>query len=72
MRTTALFCTTITIILGAYDAYVVTFYGVDASISRYLQNTAIDSPVFAFSIGFICGHVFGYMKPVRTRVLSTD
>ena len=40
MKITALFCTAITIILGVYDAYMVTFYGVEASISKYLQNTA--------------------------------
>lgn len=70
MKLTALFCTTITIILGVYDAYMVTFYGVEASISKYLQNTAIDSPAFSFSIGFICGHVFGYMKPTNERILK--
>jgi hypothetical protein len=70
MKLTALFCTAVTIVLGVYDAYMVTFYGVEASISRYLQNTAIDSPVFSFSIGFICGHVFGYMKPTNERITN--
>ena len=70
MKTTALFCTAITITLGVYDAYMVTFYGVEASISQYLQNTAIDSPIFSFAIGFICGHVFGYMKPTSDRSLK--
>lgn len=56
--------------LGVYDAYMVTFYGVEASISKYLQNTAIDSPIFSFAMGFICGHVFGYMKPTGERSLK--
>lgn len=68
MKATALFCTIAMIILGIYDAIMVSFYGVDASISRFMQNTTFDSPVFAFMCGFVCGHIFGYMKPTDKRM----
>lgn len=68
MKLTALFCTIMMIIIGVYDGIMVTLYGVDASVSRFLQNTSFDSPAFVFMCGFVCGHVFGYMKPVKKRV----
>ncbi len=68
MKTTALFCTALIIILGIYDLIVVSLHGVDASVSRFLQNAAFDSPMFVFMMGFIAGHVFGYMKPTTKRM----
>lgn len=52
------------IFLGIYDAIVVSFFGgVDASISRFLQDTMFASPVFSFGLGAIFGHVALYMRP---------
>jgi len=28
-----------------------------------MQRAGIKSPVVAFVIGYICGHIFGYMEP---------
>ncbi len=63
MKTTAILLTVTMITLGIYDAYVVTFSGVDASISRYLQQTMFSSPIFSFGLGAIFGHVALYFKP---------
>lgn len=67
MTMTRLICTIVMIVLAIYDGIMVNFYGVDASISRFMQNTAMDSPVFAFGMGFLAGHFFGYMKPTTIR-----
>ena len=52
------------IALGAWDLYAVNFLGgVDVSISRFLQNSALKAPVIPFAFGFVAGHIFGYMAP---------
>jgi hypothetical protein len=63
MKRTALLVTTLVIILGIYDLVTVVVGGVDESVSRFLQRTAFGSPLISFTFGFICGHIFGYMKP---------
>ena len=64
MKTTALVTTTGIIMLGIYDLICVTFgKGVDLSVSQFLVNTAFNAPVVVFAFGFVCGHLFGYMKP---------
>lgn len=68
MKTTGVVLTITAIVLAIYDGYAVWAWGIDASISRFLQDTAIDSPVASFGIGFLCGHCFGYMKPNQRRV----
>jgi hypothetical protein len=64
---TALIVTTCVIILGIYDLVIVATNGVDQSISRFLQDTAFGSPLITFVFGFVCGHIFGYMKPSGTH-----
>lgn len=63
MSKTSLIVTGTIIALGIYDLYAVNFGGIDSSISRFLQNSAFDAPLVAFTFGFICGHCFGYFKP---------
>lgn len=70
MKTSALVCTIFMIVLGIYDAIMVTFWGVDSSISRFVQNTSFDSPFFSFGCGFLAGHFFGYMKPTDKRLVQ--
>lgn len=70
MTKTALVVTIAVITLGIYDLVVVVFFGgVEQSISRFLQDTAFEAPVVTFTFGFICGHVFGYMKPSPKHAL---
>lgn len=69
MHPTAVVCVVAVIVVGVYDAVAVTMWGVDGSVSRYLQDTAVASPITSFGFGFIAGHVFGYMPP---RVKTDD
>ena len=63
METTALVVTAGIIALGIYDLVVVVRGGVGTSVSRFLQRTALKSPLIAFTFGYVCGHLWGYMAP---------
>jgi hypothetical protein len=39
--------------------------GVPLSISRFMQESALEAPFIAFAVGFTCGHIFGYMPPKK-------
>jgi len=66
MKTTSLVTTTLIIILGIYDLVAVTI-GEDTSltVSQFLVNVGFNTPMVVFAIGYICGHLFGYMKPIE-------
>lgn len=51
------------IILGIYDFIVVCRTGVGTSISRVMQRAGFRSPTVCLVIGYILGHIFGYMPP---------
>jgi hypothetical protein len=65
MKKTALVTTTLIIALGIYDLICVTLGSTQVSVSAFLINVGADAPGVIFTIGYICGHLFGYMKPVR-------
>lgn len=55
--------TTIGIItLGIVDLCFVLFKGTGSSVSNFMIQAGFKSPMLVFAIGFICGHLFGYMK----------
>jgi hypothetical protein len=65
MRTTALVTTTLIITLGIYDLVVVVISpDTSLSVSQFLVNVGFNRPAFVFATGFVCGHLFGYMKPL--------
>lgn len=64
MTRTAIVVTASVIALGVYDLYAVSSGGVASSISRFMQQSGFDAPFIVFSVGFICGHIFGYMPPL--------
>jgi hypothetical protein len=65
MRTTALITTTLIITLGIYDLVVVVISpDTSLSVSQFLVNVGFNRPAFVFATGFVCGHLFGYMKPL--------
>jgi hypothetical protein len=69
MTRTSIIVTALVITLGIYDLYVVgVCKNIDCSVSRFMQNTSIDAPFVSFTVGYICGHIFGYMKPKRTGI----
>jgi hypothetical protein len=65
MTLTAKVVTAAVILIGIYDLYAVSTGGVETSVSRYMQDVGLDAPFIVFTIGFICGHIFGYMPPRR-------
>lgn len=67
MSPTATFVTVTMIVIAIYDAIAVTLWGVDGSISRFLQVTAFKSPALTFAFGFLAGHFFGYMQPPKGK-----
>lgn len=71
MYTTAVVCVVAMVSLAIFDLVMSQIYGVNGTISRVLQRTAFGHPAFSFAIGFICGHIFGYMKP-ETVVKNFD
>lgn len=69
MSYAGLVCTITMIVLGITDAILVNRFGVEGSLSRWLQSTAFSSPVFTFMMGFLAGHLFGplYPRPVAKQ-----
>ncbi len=65
MKTSALVTTVLIITLGIYDLVCVLVGGESVSVSAFLVNVGFTSPMVVFAIGFICGHLFGYMKPEK-------
>lgn len=63
MTRTAMVTTGLIIILGIYDLIAINHGGLPLSVSKFLQNSALEAPFVSFAIGFVCGHIFGYMKP---------
>lgn len=62
MSRTGLVITIAVIALGTYDLVVVLFTGTGSSISDWLIKAGFKAPVIVFAFGFVCGHLFGYMK----------
>lgn len=63
MSLTAMLVTGGLIAYALYDLVVIVRGGVGTSISRFMQRSALKSPIIAFTVGFVCGHIFGYMAP---------
>lgn len=65
MTSTALVTTVVIIVLGIYDLVCVMLGSTSISVSAFLINAGIQAPAVIFAIGFVCGHLFGYMKPIK-------
>jgi len=63
MTLTAKIITACVIALGIYDLYAVSTGGVESSISRFMQDSGSSAPTIVFVVGYICGHIWGYMHP---------
>lgn len=66
MKTTSLVITIAVITLGIYDLVAVLSTAGDgevtASISAFFFQIGFKAPMVVFTIGFICGHLFGYVR----------
>tara|TARA_R100000008_G_scaffold58974_1_gene36724 strand:- start:4187 stop:4393 length:207 start_codon:yes stop_codon:yes gene_type:complete len=67
MSLTAKIVTFSVIALGMYDLLAVFHGGIPLSVSRFMQNSALEAPFIAFATGFTCGHIFGYMPPKKEK-----
>ncbi len=63
MTLTKMIITAAIIILGVYDLFAAFWGGVDSTISRVMQDAGFRSPTIPFVLGYIAGHVLGYMPP---------
>jgi hypothetical protein len=71
MTTTRVVTTGGIIALGIYDLIVVGINpNTELSVSRFLADMGFKAPAVVFAIGFVCGHLFGYMKPVSCEDLN--
>jgi len=56
--------TTIAIItLGIVDLAFVVISGTGSSISNFMINVGFEAPMVVFTMGYIMGHLTGYMRP---------
>lgn len=62
MKMTQIVVLTAMITLGLYDLVIVTYYGIDGSISKYIQELIFEAPFANFVLGCVCGHLFFYMR----------
>lgn len=62
MPTAGLVTTILIIVLGIYDLICVLISGTGSSVSNFLIQAGFKAPVVVFAVGFVCGHLFGYMK----------
>lgn len=67
MSITGLVVTIAIITLGIYDLVVVLFTGTGSSISDFMIRSGFKAPMIVFTVGFVCGHLFGYMKLERVE-----
>lgn len=66
MTTTALVTTILIITLGIYDLVCVTLGNTSISVSAFLINAGcVQAPMVVFAMGYIMGHLTGYMQPVK-------
>lgn len=62
MSLTGLVVTIVIIGLGIFDLTMVLFKGTGSSVSDFMIRAGFHAPMLVFAVGFVCGHLFGYMK----------
>lgn len=67
MNPTSLFITVLVIALAIYDLFAYLCGGEGMTVSRVMQNIGFDAPFLTFSLGFIGGHMFGYMPVICSK-----
>ncbi len=62
MKPTDIVITTLVILAGLWELFAI-FTGKAKTFSRAFQAIGLRSPAIAFVVGYLCGHIFGYMQP---------
>ncbi|HLN30498.1 MAG TPA: hypothetical protein VK395_22330 [Gemmataceae bacterium] len=52
-----------TVVMIAYDVLAYALWGVDATISRRVLFASQGTPLIAFAVGVLCGHLFWPQRP---------
>lgn len=65
MNSTALVFFIFILGLGIYDLAVVVFSGTSSSISNFLVNLGLQSPIVSFVLGCIAGHALFPMRLMK-------
>ncbi len=60
------------IALAIYDLAVVVFSGTSSSVSNFLTNIGLTSPLFSFVLGCIAGHAIFPMKEKGIKVYADE
>jgi hypothetical protein len=61
-KLTKIFIAATIAVIAAFDVYVWTAGGTEATISWTMFEWSHEYPVFAFAMGFVMGHLFWQMK----------
>jgi hypothetical protein len=64
---TMFFIIAVVVLIIGWDAYTILSNGVETSISQVMIDWAYDYPVFPFSMGFVCGHLFWVISSSRHK-----
>ena len=62
-KVTSIFIISVTVLVIAFDVYVYTRGGTDATVSWAIFSVSYRHPMIPFSVGVLCGHLFWQMKP---------
>lgn len=63
MSMAGLVTTILITIAGVVDLYFVLISGTGSSISNFMINAGFKSPMVVFALGYLAGHLTGYMYP---------
>lgn len=72
MKLTALFITILLIVLSLFDLVQLSVFGIEGTVSKFMQVIGFEYPFLTFTFGFLCGHFFGYMKPTNIEKINKD
>jgi hypothetical protein len=67
-KATVIFIAICVVSIIAWDAFVIINGGVETSISQTMIDWAYEYPIFSFSMGVVCGHLFWRISSVKKEV----
>lgn len=71
-RVTYIFIAVLFIAIAIYDVYAIMKGGTEASISSIMIGWSYKFPLFPFSMGVICGHLFWRMRANKETKKEID
>jgi hypothetical protein len=69
---TIIFISVVAVMIAAWDVYVITYGGIESSISQTMIEWAYHYPIFPFIIGVIVGHLFWRLRGNEALNKITD